>query len=771
MLSEISQVIKGQPFSNDEQIAVVRIEQWLDWATGIDANVVVALPVIQRGSVWSSDKVVTLWDSLLRAMPIGSFTVSSLKSGLVRVLGGQRAEERTNPPPGSLALLDGQQRTLAMCIGWGGGAEMDRRVWVDFGQSGADGHRFCLRATTKFQPFGFSPENQSQRLPLWQRRTAREQFDSHTHSQHEADSDHQLPLDQTRPYGALHPLELRGLIKRKRMERNLETWTSQTIDQLEPLRLENRAEIAARVKAFGLSLDRFFGTQIALVRIDDELLEDDELKSGEQFLEPPLVVLFERIANGGSRLSPSDYVFALIKHRFPEAHNLVQTLHRSGTVGSLLSANELVMTAVRVAAATHEDDEGKPFPDNPAPSPREFNRLVRRRLIGGQDFLGGAVRPLIGKKTEDRQRQSLLEAFKYVQQVLEYRPNESRSDPGFPRLAFPQFQRQLVQVLVYWIHQRLRSSDTDDVVSRDIECSRPEILRFVLFWLLCMNGKEKDREAAGKEAFKTLRDEMPTQFPGKRIAELLHVKKLAISVRDVDSVRPLLCPARLTGAEFIASLWVRREAALREGSIPDVLQLAVNWVSRSNLLLWLQRRGLTTNPAYYDTDPLAGPERDQETPYDYDHITPCRDWARDGRFSGKALYEFCQNGDNHCLGNNIGNYRLIDRGSNRSDGEDSPVKKFAARDDQKPPRSRAEVLCESDINDEEAAFWVECSPETRNCRIGEWDVERAQLFKQVVEQRACRLYQRFYSEGGFEEWQDCRRGTVSLGEVLQIVTG
>ena len=65
-------------------VRVEKLAKWLDWAGELDKSVFVALPMIQRGSVWKPGQIIDLWDSLLQSMPIGSLMISELepKDGL-----------------------------------------------------------------------------------------------------------------------------------------------------------------------------------------------------------------------------------------------------------------------------------------------------------------------------------------------------------------------------------------------------------------------------------------------------------------------------------------------------------------------------------------------------------------------------------------------------------------------------------------------------------------------------------------------------------------
>jgi uncharacterized protein with ParB-like and HNH nuclease domain len=59
----------------------------------------VELPPLQRGFVWKVNQIETLWDSLLRGFPIGSFLLSQTEDG-------------------KLFLLDGQQRATSIALGF-----------------------------------------------------------------------------------------------------------------------------------------------------------------------------------------------------------------------------------------------------------------------------------------------------------------------------------------------------------------------------------------------------------------------------------------------------------------------------------------------------------------------------------------------------------------------------------------------------------------------------------------------------------------------------
>ena len=165
-----------------EEFIRPKLTEWLDWVSGKDRGHFVALPVIQRGSVWKPKQIITLWDSLLRGMPIGSLMMSRLaakdqnqESVLVRRVGSTELEPV--PEGGGAALIDGQQRTLAMLLGWPntcGKQIQNRTLWIDFADKPAPEHLFRYHITSTAHPYGYSKADPNSRLSLQDRRNARE---------------------------------------------------------------------------------------------------------------------------------------------------------------------------------------------------------------------------------------------------------------------------------------------------------------------------------------------------------------------------------------------------------------------------------------------------------------------------------------------------------------------------------------------------------------------------------------------------------------------
>lgn len=127
------------------------------WANKYLKNV--CIPDIQRGLVWNAAQIEVFWDSLLRGIPIGIFTVV------------ENAGEKM--------LLDGQQRWHAIQCALNADPSSDGILWVGMLDEDAKksvnlfNRKYLFRWTTKTHPWGFKivkEEKSSPRLSIEERR-------------------------------------------------------------------------------------------------------------------------------------------------------------------------------------------------------------------------------------------------------------------------------------------------------------------------------------------------------------------------------------------------------------------------------------------------------------------------------------------------------------------------------------------------------------------------------------------------------------------------
>ena len=126
--------------------------------------------------IYKPKQIQDLWDSLLRSMPIGSILLKEFSSGdksaEVNTHANKRIIESTKP---GYHLMDGQQRTLSMLLGFQCSSKTQHKLWIDFSEPGKNGSEFQFRVSTTYQPFGYRPDGN--RLSMHERKEAHAPWD------------------------------------------------------------------------------------------------------------------------------------------------------------------------------------------------------------------------------------------------------------------------------------------------------------------------------------------------------------------------------------------------------------------------------------------------------------------------------------------------------------------------------------------------------------------------------------------------------------------
>ena len=114
----------------------------------------IKIPDIQRGKVWNAARIGTLWDSMLRKFPIGTFSIQE--------------------NPGIWELLDGQQRSYAISLGFDDFPDRERKkpiLWLECSPEETHGKpgekKFLFYVTTCSHPWGYRlVEDEMRNVPL-----------------------------------------------------------------------------------------------------------------------------------------------------------------------------------------------------------------------------------------------------------------------------------------------------------------------------------------------------------------------------------------------------------------------------------------------------------------------------------------------------------------------------------------------------------------------------------------------------------------------------
>lgn len=753
---------------------------WMEWASGHqDTKYHVVLPMIQRGSVWAPHKLLDLWDTLLRGMPIGAMMASETVAGIsIKEIGEIGTRESRL---GDISLIDGQQRTLSMLAGWPQGLANPLRpvaIWVDLTDAAQGEYLFRLWATTKAQPYGYARASMGgQSLSKLERsklRLANEAWEK-------LDVLALWKQPDFMPWEAKFALPLTALIaNRDRLQAFVQermtsyknalnvkilnashskNEISQQVSKhfAEKLKaLPNSSDLTKFVYLLEAGLANVLNCEFPVIHVRRESFDDLSSHSDDVDSDPPLAILFKRVGTGGEPLSNADYVYSVIKHHAPEVHNMVEALLEDERVRAIYTPTTLVMSAVRLTMLTLEVDasKGQKVTDSAKLDKAAFARLVRNH----SGFIGEFKKAI--SKDDNGDDGLVVRCLKQVLEPLSYRDSFTT---GLPKHALCLIPIPLLETIMAWYTLKMPTADS-------IERSRLPMVRFVLQGNLCV----LDYAKASEVAIKALKGDPSTLEFAKN--EKLDVEKLRgdefpdqillnlLCKGDKATAYPLPTPDRLknindqfgypligyplTGTpDSVKGLRGWSRFSMKDDASPEdksCAEIYKRWWNRKGghvhpILLWLQRdyvfKKFEKQPA------LAG--MDEETPFDFDHILPSSQWAnwtgveKGHRFIDYPLRDGDQIRDNtghwH-IGNSIGNIHVLESSENRSLGDASVIVKLGTGE-----FSRNAYV---PIGDEEG--WRKASGDEAEPR--KWSEDRALAFQRAVEQRTFALYSKFYAD-------------------------
>ena len=132
------------------------LKQIAKWSNSTNGDQPVEMPAFQRGLVWNAAQIEVLWDSIMRGIPIGAFS-------LLPKRGNEQFAKSDGESAGGYFLLDGQQRANAIALGYkqfsSGGGENDPILWFDIlpdeGVKKRSNRKFFFYVTTPARPWGY----------------------------------------------------------------------------------------------------------------------------------------------------------------------------------------------------------------------------------------------------------------------------------------------------------------------------------------------------------------------------------------------------------------------------------------------------------------------------------------------------------------------------------------------------------------------------------------------------------------------------------------
>ena len=664
--------------------------EYLNWAYNKSEivqklNSILVLPPIQRGFVWKPNQIQELWDSLLRGMPIGAVMLqkineSSSKYREVNTSSNYKELNEISNEKKGYFLLDGQQRTLSMLLGLF--ISETHRLWIDFNEDGLNYTKYRLRVTTKYQPFGYSPDGRS-KLSFSEKR------DAYNHYSENLIKEENF-FNEVKPWKSsdkkgIYLFELKDLWDKK-----LEDELFQNFDEKQKKRLES----------FFVDLDKLKKQWIPLILVP--IFEIN--KNIEENNNDDLTLLFERISSNGTRLSPEDLLFSMIKQKWAESHDLVYKLQEK--IGSLMKATDFIMTIFRISILLH-NQKNKAIADNPKPDAEYFHRYLKD-LLNEEEY---------GLKTLIKDDSVFIRAFEKLMKLIEYKKDRIF---GIPKIMFPYLNLYLLQALIYFIIKKEKD-----------KINELELVRFIMFWMVNNPDSKKSSESS-KEVIKLL-DE------GKSLVDIYN--GLTKVREEHKNLFFKLIIFKDKSVEF-SNMRNQDERALEYFSERNK-ELYQKFSTNISLLLWIQREFISNNEAISNYEPLAIHNEDN-VPYDFDHLVPQSNWSSLST-NGAGLDKIKENKEKfgnlwirRSLGNLIGNYRVLASSTNRSRGDKSLEEEF-----EKFENDNNFILFKEDLKD-----WKEASPQNKF----EWNDNRVQKFQYVIEKRVLDLYHKIIDDLEFEQW-------------------
>lgn len=605
----------------------ISIRDLADWRRATNGSRLL-LPSIQRSLVWSNEQIVNYWDSLLRKYPPGMMMIYRVRE---QATGIDANGNTCNTDENDYQLFDGQQRVSAILLGLNiGELARTRKLWIDLRDkpNHRSGLKFQLRISSTGQPFGYRPDAPNQKPELAKRQERWSQWRNkhpdehspqyafeHAHGSDLIDATCVVPLSE------IYELLLK----------------SDEHSVCEELKRRESAD-PDLVKDFVAALSSALETEVTLHRVPENIISE----------QADYIRFFERLGQGGTRLSDDELTYSMIKYKYPVVHDRMQEIMK-GKAGRLADEVDLVLATLRVAKANKPWEAAKEWEIIGRPTPTFVSQLNERKEVEQEflDMIKADAPPL-------------EIALVHIREALVY--HHQQHPEGLPPMLLTRLPRELVDTLLLFSFRRGTDKSWED--------SERDVFRaFVLYWLLFIGNDAKaawrafqhsnrDGWSFSQESIRNLIDEYEKDSVARPMPRTSQMESLTSEAENRDYQ---LCP---WGQRFAAA---DGSANGKTGEALRVLSTKRELIIRA--LMWLQRKYIGKEFPQYD--PTSG--RDEDLPIDLDHLVPqdvfAFDWRfRDARLEPDAISDnFYWN--RGTIGNSLGNFRWIDAGHNRGRGK------------------------------------------------------------------------------------------------------
>lgn len=351
-------------------INIYSLREISEWQLSSENNDV-ALPPLQRNFVWKPRQMETVWDSILRGYPLGSFLLS---------------ENEQN----TLFLMDGQQRSTSIALGYHNPWTNEKThfwsvkdmpvIWVDLKSWRSDRNPtdqlYSVRVLTSSHPWGYQQKENGKTLSLKDRKTAWNLFQSFEENKDKT----YVHFEKTSvfPWDAELPVPLPFLLEAFHSEPN-EKWYEQLISRCDELLHSEHITTKHLQDDYITELTNFLSSSenreafdyaqrnVLEAKIPGIIVENEVIQSNEDSYDGQNPTLFVRLNSAGTTLNGEELIYSIYKATFEGTKKLVES------IGSgFLKPSAIISIVSRLAwSELHDNGYVRPM------TVREFRQRIR----------------------------------------------------------------------------------------------------------------------------------------------------------------------------------------------------------------------------------------------------------------------------------------------------------------------------------------------------------------------------------------------------------
>jgi len=433
---------------NGKQDNKFNLREIAEWQLFHDQSTIF-LPKMQRGFVWKVRQMESLWDSLFRGYPIGSFLISETEKH------------------GFYYLMDGQQRATSIALGYYNPWIMDRKfwsinnipvIWMDINPKiKTNSHKYVFRVVTRSHPWGYQLKDNNSTLSVGERRDALKIFRINPENNQPTKGYTKFNITTVFPYDSYFPIPLSFLLSTNRIlnsSKNFIEWKSNVIFLCESFIPEyiktknslfsNKNEYLSILRSdeYNCILNDVYQDinkkeveikPIFCNMVKLESLDETETESSED------PTLFIRLNSSGTPLSGDELIYSIYKATFPHTKDLIEKIGID-----YIKPTQIISIVTRIILS--ELNGGKFIKKQGV---KEFQEKIRK-----DDVFKNRLIELIGS---DEKSSPIGKVFnKAIELLLDN--NYFSGNKKFPPVLIKDFVRnnsELFFLLIYWTYKNI----------------------------------------------------------------------------------------------------------------------------------------------------------------------------------------------------------------------------------------------------------------------------------------------------------------------------